>query len=118
MLLANINEVIKASPAIQIQNRITHLQRRAWNLLLANAYHELADKDIHRVSVADLAAKLGFDSKNDEYLKVMIKSLVDCTVEWNILGKNNKQVWGAASLLGSVEIENGICTYNFPYICA
>ena len=114
MLLANINEVIKASPAIQIQNRITHLQRRAWNLLLANAYHELADKDIHRVSVADLAAKLGFDSKNDEYLKVMIKSLVDCTVEWNILGKNNKQVWGAASLLGSVEIENGICTYNFP----
>ena len=114
MLLANINEVIKASPAIHIQNRITHLQRRAWNVLLANAYHELADKDIHRVSVAELAAKLGFDSKNDEYLKGMIKSLVDCTVEWNILGKNNKQVWGAASLLGSVEIDNGICTYNFP----
>lgn len=114
MLLADINEVIKASPAIQIQNRITHLQRRAWNVLLANAYHELPDKDIHRVSMVELAAKLGFDSKNDEYLKRMIKSLVDCTVEWNILGKNNKQVWGAASLLGSVEIENGICTYNFP----
>ena len=113
MLLANINEVIKASPAIQIQNRITHLQRRAWNVLLANAYHELADKDIHRVSMVELAAKLGFDSKNDEYLKGMIKSLVDCTVEWNILGKNNKQVWGAASLLGSTEIENGVCTYSF-----
>ena len=114
MLLANINEVIKASPAIQIQNRITHLQRRAWNVLLANAYHELPDKDIHRVSLIELEAKLGFNSKNDEYLKGTIKSLVDCTVEWNILGKNNKQVWGAASLLGSVEIENGICTYNFP----
>ena len=113
MLLANINEVIKASPAIQIQNRITHLQRRAWNVLLANAYHELANKDIHRVSMVELAAKLGFDSKNDEYLKGMIKSLVDCTVEWNILGKNNKQVWGAASLLGSAEIENGVCTYSF-----
>ena len=25
----NINEVIKASPAIQIQSKITHLQRRA-----------------------------------------------------------------------------------------
>ena len=113
MLLADINEVIKASPAIQIQNRITHLQRRAWNVLLANAYNELADKDIHRVSMVELAAKLGFDSKNDEYLKGMIKSLVDCTVEWNILGKNNKEVWGAASLLGSAEIENGICTYSF-----
>ena len=113
MLLANIDEVIKASPAIQIQNRITHLQRRAWNVLLANAYHELANKDIHRVSMVELAAKLGFDSKNDEYLKGMIKSLVDCTVEWNILSKNNKQVWGAASLLGSAEIENGVCTYSF-----
>ena len=113
MLLADIKEVIKASPAIQIQNRITHLQRRAWNVLLANAYHELTDKDIHRVSMVELAAKLGFDSKNDAYLKGMIKSLVDCTVAWNILGKNNKQVWGAASLLGSAEIENGVCTYSF-----
>ena len=41
MHLAEINEVIKASPAIQIQGRITHLQRRAWNVLLANAYDEL-----------------------------------------------------------------------------
>ena len=114
MLLAVVNEVIKASPAIQIQNRITHLQRHAWNVLLANAYHELPDKDIHRVSMIELAAKLRFDSKNDEDLKGMIKSLVDCTVEWNILGKNNKPIWGAASLLGSVEIENGICTYSFP----
>ena len=48
MLLANINEVIKASPAIQIQGKMTHLQRRAWNVLLANAYNELPDKDIHK----------------------------------------------------------------------
>ena len=75
MLLANINEVIKASPAIQIQNRITHLQRRAWNVLLANAYNELPDKEIHTVSVAELAAKLGFDSHNHDHLKVTLKSL-------------------------------------------
>ena len=31
-------EVIKHSAAIQIQNNITLLQRRAWNVLLANAY--------------------------------------------------------------------------------
>ena len=46
MNLAKINEVIKASPAIQIQSRISLLQRRAWNVLLANAYSELPDKDI------------------------------------------------------------------------
>ena len=29
MYLESINEVIKASPAIQIQSKVTHLQRRA-----------------------------------------------------------------------------------------
>ena len=115
MNLAKISEVIKASPAIQIQSKMTLLQRRAWNVLLANAYNELPDKDIHRVSMVELAAKLGFDSKNQEYLKEMLKSIVDCTVEWNLLNKDNKQVWGAASLLAFVEIEDGICCYQFPH---
>ena len=61
MYLAEINEVIKASPAIQIQSKITHLQRRAWNVLLANAYNELPNTDIHHVSVSELARKLGYD---------------------------------------------------------
>ena len=113
MNLAKINEVIKASPAIQIQSKISLLQRRAWNVLLANAYNELPDKDIHSVSMVELAAKLGFDSGNQEYLKEVLKSIVDCTVEWNLLNKDNKEVWGAAALLASVEIENGICTYGF-----
>ena len=113
MNLAKINEVIKASPAIQIQSKVSLLQRRAWNVLLANAYNELPDKDIHSVSMTELAAKLGFDSGNQEYLKEVLKSIVDCTVEWNLLNKDNKEVWGAAALLASVEIENGICTYGF-----
>ena len=115
MNLAKIDEVIKASPAIQIQSKISLLQRRAWNVLLANAYNELPDKDIHRVSIVELAAKLGFDSGNQEYLKEVLKSIVDCTVEWNLLNKDNKQVWGAASLLAFVEIEDGICCYQFPH---
>ena len=114
MNLANINEFVKASPAIQIQGKMTHLQRRAWNVLLANAYNELPDKDIHSVSMQDLAAKLGFDSKNDDYLKETLEALVDFTVKWNILGKDKKDdEWGVAALLGSAVIKNGICTYSF-----
>ena len=113
MNLAKINEVIKASPAIQIQSKISLLQRRAWNVLLANAYNDLPDKDIHSVSMVELAAKLGFDSGNQEYLKEVLRSLRSCEVEWNLLNKDNKQVWGVASLLASAEIENGICTYGF-----
>ena len=113
MNLAKINEVIKASPAIQIQSKVSLLQRRAWNVLLANAYNELPDKDIHTVSMTELAAKLGFDSGNQEYLKEVLQALRSCEVEWNLLDKDNKQVWGVASLLASAEIKDGICTYGF-----
>ena len=113
MHLADIDEVIKASPAIQIQGKMTHLQRRAWNVLLANAYDELPNREIHRVSVAELARKLGYASHDSEHLKETLKALVDYTVEWNILGKDKKQRWGVASLLASAEIENGICAYSF-----
>ena len=116
MNLARINEVIKASPAIQIQSKISLLQRRAWNVLLANAYNELPNKEIHSISVGELAAKLGFkdEHSNQDYLKDALRSLRFCEVEWNLLNKDNKQVWGIAGLLASVEIEEGICSYEFP----
>ena len=113
MNLATINEFVKASPAIQIQSKISLLQRRAWNVLLANAYNELPNQEIHRVSMVELAAKLGFDSKNEDYLKEVLRQLHACTVEWNLLNKDNKEKWGVAGLLASVEIEDGICTYAF-----
>ncbi|MCG9134757.1 replication initiation protein, partial [Candidatus Poribacteria bacterium] len=115
MNLAKVDEVIKASPAIQIQSRISLLQRRAWNVLLANAYNELPDKDIHRVSLGELAAKLGFGDGNQEYLKEMLRSLVECTVEWNVLNKDKKQEWGVASLLAEVRIEGGLCFYQYSH---
>ncbi len=43
-------DVIKHSAAIQIQNNVTLLQRRAWNVLLANAYDELPIQDIPTTS--------------------------------------------------------------------
>ena len=113
MLLENINQVVKASPAIQIQSKMTHLQRRAWNILLANAYNELPDKEIHSVGVADLAAKLGYDSNDLDYLKDTLKSLRNCEVEWNILRKDKKQEWGVAGLLAEARIVDGICYYEY-----
>ena len=82
-------------------------------MLLANAYNELPNTDIYRVSVAELSRKLGFNSHNEDYLKETLKTLVDCTVEWNILGKDKEREWGVAALLASVKIKDGICTYGF-----
>ena len=114
MYLAEINEVIKASPAIQIQSKITHLQRRAWNVLLANAYNELPNTDIHHVSVSELARKLGYASNDTEHLKETLEALVDCKVEWNVLDKDKVEEWGVASLLAEARIKDGICTYAYP----
>ena len=116
MNLAERNELIKASPAIQVQSKMTLLQRRAWNVLLANAYDELPNTDIYSISVAELAAKLGFNSKNENYLKEILEALVDCKVKWNILGKDKEEEWGVAVLLASANIKDGICTYGFAHI--
>ena len=115
MNLAEINDVIKASPAIQVQSKMSFLQRRAWNVLLANAYNELSNKEIHSVSMVELAAKLSFDSKNDEYLKEILESIADFKVKWNILGKDKKEEWGVAHLLAEVRIRDGICFYQYPH---
>ena len=113
MNLAKRNELIKASPAIQIQSKMTLLQRRAWNVLLANAYDELPNTDIYRVSVAELSAKLGFNSKNESYLEEILEALVDYKVRWNLLDKDKEEEWGVAVLLASANIKDGICTYGF-----
>ena len=52
--MKDTQEVVKHSAAIQIQNNITLLQRRAWNVLLANAYDELPTQETHQVKVAEL----------------------------------------------------------------
>jgi hypothetical protein len=106
-------EVVKHSAAIQIQNSITLLQRRAWNVLLANAYDELPTQETHRVKVMDLMEKLEFDSKNDEYLKKTLRDLVGCKVEWNVLSKDNKWEWGVTTLLAEARISEGVCTYAY-----
>ena len=77
-MLRNKREVIKHSAAIYIENNITLLQRRAWNVLLAYAYDDLLMKEEHAIKVRDLMRILEFDSKNEEYLKEALEALVTC----------------------------------------
>lgn len=107
------DEVVKHSAAIHIQNNITLLQRRAWNVLLANAYDVLPCEEKHGISVVDLMKKLEFDSKNDDYLKEALEALVGCKVKWNVLEKDNKWEWGVTTLLAHAIIKDGLCTYSY-----
>ena len=111
--MKDTDEVVKHSAAIQIQNNITLLQRRAWNVLLANAYDELPLESMHRIKVADLMEKLEFDSKNDDYLKDALEALVGCKMKWNVLDRDNRWEWGVTTLLAHAIIKNGFCTYSY-----
>ena len=88
-------EVIKHSAAIQIENNITLLQRRAWNVLLYHAYEALLTVDEHQIRVRELMEVLEFGSKNDAYLKEALEALISCRVKWNVLDKDGVEEWGS-----------------------
>ena len=113
MSLKNKKEVIKHSAATQMDNTISLLQRRTWNILLANAFDDLPYQEDYQVDIKELCEVLSFDSNNLEYLKQNLKALIGCVVEWNILRKDKKTKWEATALLAKAIIEDGVCTYSY-----
>jgi len=112
-MLFNKKEVIKHSSAVQISNKISLLQRKVWNLLLANAFSELGDKKSFSVRLSSLYQVLGFKSNNDRHLKDSLEALVGCTLGWNVLGKDKSNEWSVSSLLSGAIIKNGVLTYEY-----
>lgn len=106
-------ELKKHSASVQIQNNITLLQRKMWNVMLWNAFEEIPEKDIHDITVQQIMRLVGYDSKDDAYVKEAVLAMMNCIVEWDILDKDGSEVWGAAVLLASVQIKHGICSYGF-----
>ena len=88
------------------------MQRRCWNLLLANAYDDLPKKETFCIGVDELARALHFESKNLDYLKNSLEALVRSIVKWNIL-KKDKEEWGIAALLSEVKITGDQVFYSY-----
>ena len=72
------------------------MERATRKCRVTRKYDDLPNTDIYRVSVAELGAKLGFNSKNENYLKEILEALVDCKVRWNVLDKDKEEEWGIA----------------------
>ena len=105
-------EVIKHSAAIQISNEVNLLQRRAWNVLLANAFDDLDKKDEYEIKIKDLCNILKYKGNNIGYIKELLRGLVDIKVEWNVLEKDGNE-WGIAVLLAQAKIINGVLNYGY-----
>lgn len=54
---------------IHSTSAMTALQRKLLNALLFNAYDQLLCADEHAISLSELSALVGFNSKNTRHLK-------------------------------------------------
>ncbi len=107
------SELKKHSSAIQISNKVSLLQRKCWNVLLANAYDDLPNTDIYDISVSDFTNILWFDSKNIDYLKESLSKLASTKVEWDILWKDKEPDWWEMPLLVEPAIKWSRISYSF-----
>lgn len=107
--------VRKHAGAIHIKNDISCLQRKAWNVLLHNAYDDFPDVNLqlHTISVRDLMDLAGFDSKNVKYLKDALEDMVTTKIKWDIIDHEGKSDWGVTTALASASIKDGICSYAY-----
>lgn len=109
----SINDnLIKNSAVVAISNKISLLQRKIFNFLIAYAYVDLWEKESFTTDIKYLKTIVWFDSKHMAYLKEAIKELLSTIVEFNILWKD-KDAWSATTLLSSVEFHEWLCTYSF-----
>lgn len=101
--------------AIHIKNDLSFLQRKAYNVLLANAYPDLGDLKVltHEIPVKELAELAGFNSKNVGYLKGALEEMVTKKLNWNIVDESGKSEWGVSTALASAVIKDGICSYSY-----
>ena len=115
LLKSNLNktEVRKHVGAIQINGKLSLLQRKLSNVLLWNAYDGLLKEEKHRIRIRDLAYLVGFDSNDIKVLKTALRGLVDIKLEWNMLHEDGDKEWGIASMLGSATIRGGYCSYTY-----
>ena len=106
-------ELVKASAAISISNKISLVERKTWNVLLQHAYDELPVKETHAIQTRRLIKAVGLNTNNIAYLKECLDNLVGAKVEWNILSKDRHEEWGVAALLADAKISKGTISYSF-----
>ncbi len=108
-------EVIKHSGAVQVSaNQISLLQRKIWNVLLANAFDDLLTKDEYSIKIKDLAETLKFDSNDIETVKEAVTKMQTVLVQWNVLEKDD-EAWISSQFLGEVKLtkQSGVIYYTW-----
>ena len=110
-------EFKKATGAIHIapKSRITFVQRKAFNILLANAINtnNQLDDAVYSISVSYLLKELNSGTNNTAHIKAALRDLNVLQVQWESIDKNGKEKWGVATMVSEAEIVDGRIFYSF-----
>lgn len=106
----------KAVPAIHMAPKtgpISLQQAKTWNALIKNAIEQRkeGERTWFEYSIGDLISDVGLNSKNREYVKATINSLVGFVVNWDQLAA--KSEWNASALLAGAKLSGGTLKYQF-----
>ena len=106
------HEILKPSATIHIEHRISMAEQQIWNKLFQNAFRDMREDGIFKISVKEMVSIFPYEHKNTDHLKKCLKSLVETSLEFNVFEKEKKE-WGVFSLLAEANIKDGICTYSY-----
>jgi len=114
-LTENLTDVKKPVEAIQCANTFSLIQRKMYNVLLANAASNLRSDVTHKISMGTLCKLMGYDSKDYKSIKDKFRELRRMDIEWDIINEQGNKVWTNTSPLSLARVieGKGICEYEF-----
>lgn len=107
--------VKKPVEAIQCANTFSLLQRKMYNVLLANAAGHLHPEMTHRIKMKVLCKLMGYRSNDYKTIKQKFRELRRMDIEWDVINENGNKVWTNTSPLSLARVieGEGICEYEF-----
>lgn len=110
-------ELKKHSAVSQISNRISLLQRKSYNAFLYFAREQALEKpdlDMYVLPLSKLRNVAGIQIKDSKHIQDSLKELMSIVVDYNVLGKDKQEEWGAFTLLSEVKVTSSEVAYAFP----
>ena len=103
---------MKPSGVIHISSdEITLIQRKCWNLLLANAYSDLDKQDSYSIKLWHIRQALGYHNISE--LKRSLRKLSTTVIEFNAPPSRDGAKWEIYSLLADAVIDDERLSYSY-----
>ena len=104
----------KHTAIVHCSNTLTLLQRKISNALLYHAYDGLMKTEEHQIQIGELCKLIGYKGHNYDAIKDALRGLISTVIEWNLVdGDSKEDDWTASSILASVNLKSGICSYSY-----